>query len=177
MFRLKIKLNDLVKSLFLHCASINSLILTYPPLPRPMPSVYLFTYYIPVLYLLQSWGTTCHQQTCWCLMAVGLFLWHLQQTGILTGCRECLSPNAGLPSIPMPIETAAQRLVPRTQITSPEKPRCSQTPPRPPSLQRTGRSTETTWPRTPPPCFHTTLAKSGLIPLKTRVKWHDIETI
>lgn len=132
-----------------------------------------------VLYLPQSWRPTCHQQTCWCLMVVGAFSTLPAANGKPDGLqgeqREGLSRKAGLPLY----HHANRDSSTEPGAPQPDKaPRQSCTEARPHSLQWTGQTRERTWPTTltvlpsaRPLCFHTTPAKSVLIPPKTRAIW------
>lgn len=123
IFRLNTELNCPVKRIFLIMP------LSVPHSLVPWPPVYLFTCFhfssLSIVYLLRSWRPTCHQQTYLCLMAVGAFSTRPaadRRPGGLRGeQREGLSGQAGLLSITMPIETAAQGPVLLGQIRPPDR--------------------------------------------------------
>lgn len=102
------------------------------------------------LYLLQSWRPTCHLQTCWFLMAVGAFpttpAASRMPDGLRGEQREGLSGTAGLPSITMPIETAAPSPALRSQIRPPDR-----------AAQRRGPSLHNGWDRPDTATWPTTL--------------------
>lgn len=68
IFRLNTKLNYWVKMPIFRYDSINFTIPSIPvhPLPPISPP-------LSIVYLPQSWRSTCHQQTSLCLMVVGAF--------------------------------------------------------------------------------------------------------
>lgn len=98
------------------------------------------TFHVPPChYLLHPWWSSCHQQTHLCLMAGRVFSTmpgaNRKPSGGKREQREGLSGTAGLPSITMPIEAAAQ-----SQIT---QQLCCYT------LQWMEQTRQGTWPSSP----------------------------